>query len=127
MPQVGSIRELARRVNRSDRAVRKWLNHRRFAVQRHAPKSDADVATIRTWAATLNPNHADPAVRASAARAVADDESAKEHWLMRKYRAQALRAESQLVNHRAAVQHMLSVLNRTRAVLLPRQYPKKTK
>lgn len=92
-----SINALAGMVGRARSTVTKWLTHPRFPVQREAPWSPDDIDEIRTWATTLQENRNDP-TRQGRTQEPPPDEQTKDYWLMRKYRAQALEQEGELLD-----------------------------
>jgi hypothetical protein len=73
------------------------LQRKDFPVQRDAPWSDDDVAEIKMWReANLQPNRADPKYQGRTLEPPTDEQD-KDYWLMRKYRAQALQQEGELL------------------------------
>lgn len=97
MSDATSIRQLAKAVKRSDTTVRKWLLRKDFPVTREGPWSEDEIKEIRLWAeTTLSPNRADPQWKGRTLEPPTDQQD-KDYWLMRKYRAQALQQEGELV------------------------------
>lgn len=98
MSHATSIRQLGKAVGRSDTTIRKWLKRRDFPVQREAPWSEDDVKELKVWAeVSLSPNRADPDWKGRTSAEPPTDEQDKDYWLMRKYRAQALEQEGELL------------------------------
>jgi len=99
MADYTSIRQFASAVGIADKTMRGWLKRKDWPLQREAPWTDDDVAEARAWReATLRPDRSSPEYqgRTHAVEPPADDQS-KDYWLMRKYRAQALEAEGELL------------------------------
>ena len=117
MEDITSIKKLGEYFGVTHRSASKWLKHRTFPVQREAPWSSDDIAEIREWRKTLRPNRASPQYQGRTAEPPADEQS-KDYWLMRKYRSQALAAESELLDAETVREAWVSTLAEIRQRLL---------
>lgn len=97
MADCTSIAQLGRACGVTHKTASTWLKRKDFPVQREAPWSNDDVAEIKLWRSTrLQPNRADPKYQGRTAEPPSDEQD-KDYWLMRKYRAQALQQEGELL------------------------------
>jgi len=97
MADCTSIAQLGRACGVTHKTASTWLKRKDFPVQREAPWSDDDVAEIKVWRSTnLQPNRADPRYQGRTTEPPVDEQD-KDYWLMRKYRAQALQQEGELL------------------------------
>ena len=87
-------------------------------MQRESPWSADDIAEIKVWMKTLQPNRAEKGRAGTQVREPVAEEQTKDYWLMRKYRAQALEAEGELVDADAAVQKATAIFAEARARML---------
>ena len=99
MADYTSIKQLAGACGVTHKTAATWLRRKDFPLHREAPWSDDDVAELKVWRkVALRPNRADPAYQGRTTVEPPTDEQDKDYWLMRKYRAQALQQEGQLLD-----------------------------
>lgn len=108
---------LAKHFGVTQATVSHWVHHKRFPVQRNPPWSSDDAAEIKAWSATLRKNRADPDYKIDDPK----DEQDKDYWLTRKYRAQALQQEGELLDTSAVMRAWTQTIGeiRDQMLLLP--------
>ena len=108
---------LAKHLGVTQATVSHWVHNKRFPVHRDPPWSADDAADIKAWSSTLRKNRASPDYKVE----VESDDQDKDYWLTRKYRAQALQQEGELLDTSAVMRAWTQTIGdiRDQVLLLP--------
>lgn len=120
MAEYTSIRQVATRLGVTHTTASKHLRRKDFPIKRTAPWTDDDAAEWQVWMREcLQPDRSSPDHR-GAVTSTSDDQD-KDYWLTRKYRAQALQQEGELLDTSAVMRAWTQTIGdiRDQMLLLP--------